>query len=161
MTLGIDARLWTLPEHTATELFIGGQWREASDGGTFTDLNPATDRPLAQIAAATAQDIDDAVRAARAQLGGEWGSLPGAARGRMLNKVADLIERDGEILARLEALDVGKPVGQPDHARHPDGRRHVPALRRLGRQDHRRRPSRRPATSASPPTPTPSASRSA
>ena len=126
-----------LPDGTATELFIGGQWRAASDGGTFTDLNPATARPLAQIASGTAQDIDDAVRAARTQLNGEWGSLPGAARGRILNKVADLIERDGEILARLEALDVGKPVGQPTMLDIPHGRRHVPALRRLGRQDHR------------------------
>ncbi|TQC37720.1 aldehyde dehydrogenase family protein, partial [Rhodococcus sp. WS4] len=102
-----------LPDETATQLFIGGQWRAASDGGSFTDLNPATGRPLAQIASGTAQDIDDAVRAARSQLNGEWGSLPGAARGRILNKIADLIERDGELLARLEALDVGKPVGQP------------------------------------------------
>ncbi|WP_009475607.1 phenylacetaldehyde dehydrogenase StyD [Rhodococcus sp. JVH1] len=102
-----------LPDGVATQLFIGGQWRPASDGGTFTDLNPATGKPLVDVSAGTAQDIDDAVRAARTQLNGEWGSLPGAARGRILNKVADLIERDGEILARLEALDVGKPVGQP------------------------------------------------
>ncbi|WP_124396592.1 aldehyde dehydrogenase family protein, partial [Rhodococcus wratislaviensis] len=95
-----------LPDATATELFIGGQWRPASDGGTFTDLNPATGKPLVDVSAGTGQDIDDAVRAARTQLNGEWGSLPGAARGRILNKVADLIERDAEILARLEALDV-------------------------------------------------------
>ncbi|HJT94064.1 MAG TPA: aldehyde dehydrogenase family protein, partial [Mycobacterium sp.] len=76
-----------LPDATATELFIGGQWRPASDGGTFTDLNPATGKPLVDVSAGTGQDIDDAVRAARTQLNGEWGSLPGAARGRILNKV--------------------------------------------------------------------------
>lgn len=51
--------------------------------------------------------------AARAQLEGEWGALPGAARGQILHRIAYLIERDAEKLATLEALDVGKPVGQP------------------------------------------------
>ncbi|WP_433710203.1 phenylacetaldehyde dehydrogenase StyD [Nocardia sp. CA-084685] len=102
-----------LPEGTPTSLFIDGKWREATDGGTFTDINPATGAELEVLAAAGAADVDQAVAAARAQLDGEWGALPGAARGRILNKVADLIERDTDILARLEALDVGKPIGQP------------------------------------------------
>ncbi|KZF06374.1 MAG: aldehyde dehydrogenase family protein [Rhodococcus sp. (in: high G+C Gram-positive bacteria)] len=103
----------SLPQNTATQLFVAGQWRGASDGGTFTDLNPTTGQPLVDIASATAQDVDAAVRAARAQLGGEWGATPGVTRGKLLNRVADLIERDGDLLARLEAHDVGKPVGQP------------------------------------------------
>lgn len=102
-----------LPEGTATRLFIAGRWQDASDGGTFVDLNPSTGKPLVDIASGTADDIDAAVRAARAQLDGEWGSTPGAVRGRFLNRIADLIERDGDLLARLEAHDVGKPVGQP------------------------------------------------
>jgi betaine-aldehyde dehydrogenase len=50
---------------------------------------------------------------ARAQLEGDWAAMPGAERGRILNRVADLIERDGERLAQLESLDIGKPAGQP------------------------------------------------
>lgn len=102
-----------LPEGTATRLHINGEWRDASDGGTFTDVNPTTAQPLSEIASATAADVDAAVSAARTQLGGEWGSTPGVVRGKLLNRIADLIERDGDLLSRLEALDIGKPVGQP------------------------------------------------
>ncbi|TQR84319.1 aldehyde dehydrogenase family protein [Mycobacterium hodleri] len=102
-----------LPHGTPLELFINGQWRQATGGATLPDYNPATEELLAEIAAATADDVDTAVKAARAQLQGEWGALSGGARGQILNRVADLIERDGETLATLEALDIGKPVGQP------------------------------------------------
>jgi len=102
-----------LPAGSPTELLINGQWRPSASGATFTDLNPATEQPLAEIAAATVDDVDAAVRAARAQLNGEWGSTAGVQRGRILARVADLIERDGDTLAQLEALDIGKPVGQP------------------------------------------------
>lgn len=113
MTAVQDTTAPSLPENSATGLYIDGRWRDASDGGTFTTVNPTTGRPLSDIAAGTATDVDAAVRAARAQLGGEWGATPGAVRGQLLNRIADLIERDGDLLARLEALDVGKPVGQP------------------------------------------------
>jgi acyl-CoA reductase-like NAD-dependent aldehyde dehydrogenase len=102
-----------LPPGAATNLLIGGAWRPATGRATFTDINPATEQPLAAVAAGTAEDIDAAVRAARTALDGDWGAMPGAARGRILSAIADLIERDAEALARLEALDVGKPVGQP------------------------------------------------
>ncbi|MGC0364629.1 acyl-CoA reductase-like NAD-dependent aldehyde dehydrogenase [Rhodococcus sp. 27YEA15] len=113
MTALSDTASPSLPSGTATQLCIGGQWRDASDGGTFTDINPTTAQPLAEIASATAADVDAAVRAARGQLDGEWGATPGVVRGKLLGVVADLIERDGDLLAGLEALDVGKPVGQP------------------------------------------------
>ncbi len=102
-----------LPAGTPTQLFLNGNWQPASDGGVFTNINPATEQVLAEVSAGTPDDIDAAVRAARAQLGGQWGATPGAVRGQILNKIADLIERDIDILATLEALDVGKPVGQP------------------------------------------------
>ncbi|HJT93992.1 MAG TPA: aldehyde dehydrogenase family protein [Mycobacterium sp.] len=102
-----------LPDGSATSLFVAGRWREATDGATFVDLNPATETELAVVASATVEDVDEAVRAARAQLDGEWGAMSGAARGRILNAVADLIERDSDILAKLESLDIGKPLGQP------------------------------------------------
>ncbi|OBB99588.1 phenylacetaldehyde dehydrogenase StyD [Gordonia sp. 852002-50395_SCH5434458] len=102
-----------LPADTAVDLYVGGQWRAAAEGATFDDLHPASGRVLARVASASATDVDDAVGAARAQLDGEWGATPGVVCGQILSRVAELIERDAEILARLEALDVGKPVGQP------------------------------------------------
>ncbi|KAA9158115.1 aldehyde dehydrogenase family protein [Amycolatopsis acidicola] len=102
----------TSTETLPTQLFLAGGWR-AGGGGTFPVLNPATEEKLTDVAAASAADVDEAVSAARAQLSGEWAALPGSQRGRILAKVADLIERDAGELARLEAIDVGKPVGQP------------------------------------------------
>jgi betaine-aldehyde dehydrogenase len=95
-----------------TQMFLAGNWQDGGDG-TFTDLNPATGKPLAEIASASAGDVHTAVMAARAQLSGEWAAMTGSQRGLILYRVADLIERDAEKLARLEALDIGKPVGQP------------------------------------------------
>src|ERR1700678_1160028 len=99
------------PDELATKLFVGGVWRDAAD--TFTDINPATEQPIGEIAAGSREDIDAAVGAARTALDGAWGALSGRDRGRLLERVAVLIERDGEILARLEALDIGKPLAQP------------------------------------------------
>ena len=94
-----------------TQLFIGGDWRDASDGGTFTAIAPATERELAELASASAADVDAAVGAARAQFdGGAWAQLTGADRGLLLHRLADLIERDLETFATLEAHDVGRPV---------------------------------------------------
>jgi betaine-aldehyde dehydrogenase len=94
-----------------TDLYIDGVWTPA--GGTFDDLNPATGEVLAKVANANSEDVSRAVKAARAALDGEWGNTAGIERGRLLHRVADLIARDADHLARLEALDIGKPVGQP------------------------------------------------
>jgi betaine-aldehyde dehydrogenase len=100
--------------HTPTGLFIGGAWRDASDGGTFDVVSPTSERVIATIASATADDVDAAVRAARAQAdGGEWARMTGADRGRLLYRLADAMERDLEILATLEGHDVGKPAFEP------------------------------------------------
>lgn len=94
------------------QMLIDGHW-SAGSAGTFVDLNPVTEEVLTHVASASAEDVDRAVASARAQLDGEWAAMPGAARGRILSRVADLIERDADRLAELEALDVGKPAGQP------------------------------------------------
>ncbi|ANW67251.1 betaine-aldehyde dehydrogenase [Mycobacterium sp. djl-10] len=94
-----------------TDMFIDGAWTAAQE--TFDDLNPATGEVLAKIANSSAADVDRAVVAARRALDGHWGDTPGVTRARLLNRLADLIERDAAMLARLEALDIGKPVGQP------------------------------------------------
>jgi betaine-aldehyde dehydrogenase len=104
-----------LTDHTvidAESVLIDGAWRRTA-GGSFDDLNPATGRVIARVADGTADDIDAAVKAARSALNGAWRATPGPVRGLLLNRIADLLERDAEELARLEALDIGKPVGQP------------------------------------------------
>jgi len=105
-------RRMTTTQEIHDRLLINGTWQDGT-GGTVSDLNPATEEVLAEVRAASPADVDSAVQAARAQLDGEWGATPGPARGRILNRIADLVERDAEHLARLEALDVGKPIGQP------------------------------------------------
>jgi betaine-aldehyde dehydrogenase len=149
-----------LPDDTPVELYINGQWRPATGTATLPDYNPASEELLAQIAAGTPDDIDAAVKAARAQLHGEWGGLPGVARGQILNRVADLIERDGEVLATLEALDIGKPIGQPMMLDVPNA---AATFRHFAGRPTKSRaaPSRRPVTWAGLRTPIPSANPSA
>ena len=106
-----DVRSSMTKDSFRTGLFIDGKWRAAAS--TFDDLNPATGKVIVRIAAGDELDVDDAVRAARRALTGEWADMPGAGRAALLNRLADLIERDADELARLEAIDVGKPVGQP------------------------------------------------
>lgn len=96
------------------QMYVNGKWTDASNGETFDVINPATEAVLSSVAAGSAQDIDAAVKAARAQFdGGEWSNMPGAQRARLLNRLADLLERDKEYLAKLESADVGKPLFEP------------------------------------------------
>jgi len=100
-----------LPE---TRLFIGGTWRDATGGTTFTVIAPATEQPIAEVAAATDADVDAAVAAARAQSdGGPWSRTSGGERAKLLWRIADLVEADAERLAHLEAIDVGRPIAEP------------------------------------------------
>ncbi|KQR97946.1 betaine-aldehyde dehydrogenase [Williamsia sp. Leaf354] len=95
-----------LPDPT---LRIGGVGVAASDGGTYTSINPADESTVVEIAAATADDVDRAVAASRAVFdSGVWSELPGSERGRILARAADLIEADAENLAALEAVEMGK-----------------------------------------------------
>jgi aldehyde dehydrogenase len=97
-----------------TELFIGGEWRAASDDGSFEVVAPASEEHLATVASASAADVDAAVAAARAQAdGGAWATMHGADKGILMNRLADAMERDLETFATLEALDVGRPAMEP------------------------------------------------
>ena len=96
------------------DAYIGGKWRPAADGATFTVLNPALDEPVAEVAAASKRDIDAAVHAARHQLReGEWSRISGRDRGKILRELACLVDRDREVLAKIEAIDVGRPIREP------------------------------------------------
>jgi acyl-CoA reductase-like NAD-dependent aldehyde dehydrogenase len=93
------------------KMLIGGQWVEAASGKTFDTINPSTGQVLAKVAQAEAEDIDRAVAAARRAFeSGPWPKLTPSQRGRLLWKVADLIEQHAEELAKLETLDNGKPI---------------------------------------------------
>jgi aldehyde dehydrogenase (NAD+) len=95
------------------QVFIGGRWRDAAGGKTLVLTNPSDGSALANIARGTAEDIDAAVAAARASLdGGPWGRLAAAERGRVLAEMGRRVLQQADELARLEALDVGKPLKQ-------------------------------------------------
>ena len=100
-----------LPFDTA-QLLIGGAWRSAASGETLLLENPSDGSPLAPIARGDAADIDAAVQAARAALDGDWGRLTATERGRVLSRIGVAVAAQADELARLEALDVGKPLKQ-------------------------------------------------
>jgi aldehyde dehydrogenase (NAD+) len=100
-----------LPRIHQTECFIGGRWTPSVSGRTFETVNPATEEVIAQVAEGDAADVDLAVKAARHALEqGPWGRMDARDRGRLLYKLADLIEENAEELAALETLDNGKPI---------------------------------------------------
>jgi phenylacetaldehyde dehydrogenase len=92
------------------QLFIGGQWAEAASGKTCETPNPATGETLAWIAEGDAEDINRAVRVARAAFEtGLWSRLTPSERGRIIWRIGDLILEHADELAQLESLDNGKP----------------------------------------------------
>src|SRR5580658_7835032 len=95
----------------ATRLLIDNRWVNSESGRTFATTNPATGEEIAQVAEADSADVDKAVRAARAAFDtrSAWRKMSAAERGRMLNRLADLIEQNADELALLESLDNGKP----------------------------------------------------
>ena len=93
------------------KMLIGGQWVAAASGKTFETLNPATGKTLAQVAEGDAEDINRAVVAARKAFeSGPWPKMTPSQRGRLLWRVAELIEEHADELAMLETLDNGKPI---------------------------------------------------
>jgi len=91
------------------QMFINGEWVDASDGKKFLSINPTTSQAWAQIPEATAEDVDQAVRAAHhAFTEGPWASAVPTERGRYLHKLADLLADKSEELGRVETIDTGK-----------------------------------------------------
>jgi len=93
------------------KLFIGGQWRDAATDARIAVVDPASEREIAHIAAATARDVDEAVDAAYTVFTDRrWRRMRPLDRGRLLERLAILIEREIDDLAALETLDNGKPL---------------------------------------------------
>ena len=94
------------------KLLIGGDWVSAASGRTFETLDPATEAVICAVPRGGAADVEAAVRAADAALRGPWSAMTPFDRGRMLMRLADLVDENREALAELERRDVGKPVSE-------------------------------------------------
>jgi phenylacetaldehyde dehydrogenase len=93
------------------KMLINGKWVDAASGKTFPSYNPATGEVLAYVAEGDREDIDRAVKAARAAFeSGPWSKLTPSERGRLIWKLADLLEENLEEFAELETMDNGKPL---------------------------------------------------
>jgi phenylacetaldehyde dehydrogenase len=94
------------------KMLIDGKWVNAASGKTFPTYNPATGEVLAQVAEGDRADIDAAVKAARRAFdSGPWPRMTASERGKLVWKLADLLEEHLEEFATLETLDNGKPLG--------------------------------------------------
>src|SRR5437763_10293588 len=92
-------------------MLIGGRWVDSQSGKTFPTVNPATGEVICQVAEGDKADVDLAVKAARKAFEeGPWPKMSASERGRLLHRLADLIEQNKEDLAALETLDNGKPL---------------------------------------------------
>ncbi len=99
------------PRIRHTECFIDGRWVSAVSGKTFATYDPATETEIAQVAEGDAADVDRAVQAARRAFeSGDWPKMDARDRGKLMFRLADLIEEEIDELAALETLDNGKPI---------------------------------------------------
>jgi aldehyde dehydrogenase (NAD+) len=99
-----------------TKLLIDGKWRDSASGKTFETINPATEEVITAVAEGDKADIDLAVKAARKAFdSGPWRKMDARDRGRLLYKLADLIESHVDELSELEVLDNGKPISEARH----------------------------------------------
>src|SRR5258708_13029601 len=96
------------------KMLIDGKWVNAASGKTFPSYNPATGEVLAQVAEGDRQDIDAAVKAARKVFdSGPWSRLTASERGKLVWKLADLLQEHLEEFATLDTLDNANPLPMP------------------------------------------------
>jgi len=101
------------------QLLINGEWRDSASGATMPVVNPATEEVIAEVAAATRDDVDAAVAAARAALSGPWGKMSARERGRLVWKLGERLMEQVDEVARLETLHNGKPIMESRHIEIP------------------------------------------
>ena len=106
--IGVRPRV-ELPPPLQTRILVNNEWIDSQSGKTFATTNPSTGEEICQVAEADASDVDLAVKAARKAFDGPWRKMSATERGRLLGRLADLIESHADELARLETLDNGKP----------------------------------------------------
>src|SRR5215831_554051 len=106
-----QARKAQPPKVKDQPMLIGGKWVDSQSGKTFPTVNPATGETICQVAEGDKADVDLAVKAARKAFeSGPWAKMNASERGRLINRLADLIEQNKDELAALESLDNGKPL---------------------------------------------------
>lgn len=106
-----EPQVYSAPKVRQTKLLIDGKWVDSASGKTFATYNPATEEKIADVAEGDAADIDRAAKAARKAFeSGPWSKMDARDRGRLMNRLADLIEENFDELAALETLDNGKPI---------------------------------------------------
>src|SRR5256885_5351008 len=105
----LDARVIHFIGRTS-QILIDGKWSGAASGKTFNTYNPATGEVLARVAEGDREDIDRAVKAARKAFDGPWSRMTASERGKLMWRLADLLEQHLEEFATLETLDNGKPL---------------------------------------------------
>jgi aldehyde dehydrogenase (NAD+) len=91
--------------------FINNEWVKGVDGKTFETINPSTEEVITSVCEATEKDVDIAVAAARKAFDGSWRKVTPEDRGKLLVKLADLIEKNADLIAAVESLDNGKALG--------------------------------------------------
>jgi aldehyde dehydrogenase (NAD+) len=111
MATAIQPKPGRKPQVRETQCLINGKWQAAKSGKTFDTINPATEEVIAKVAEGDAADVDLAVKAAREAFeNGPWSKMDARDRGKLMNRLADLIEEELDDLAALETLDNGKPI---------------------------------------------------
>jgi aldehyde dehydrogenase (NAD+) len=101
----------TAPKVDYQKMFIGGKWVDSVSGKRFATVNPTTGETICEVAEGDKADVDLAVKAARKAFeSGPWSRMNPSERGRLMNKLADAIEKNINELAALETLDNGKPI---------------------------------------------------
>src|SRR5690606_21315598 len=91
-------------------LFIDGSWRDSAGGQSFDAINPFNRQAWARIPQAGAADVADAIAAARAAFTNTWGKMPGVERGKLMLRLAELLEAEADAMAVLETTDNGKVI---------------------------------------------------
>jgi (Z)-2-((N-methylformamido)methylene)-5-hydroxybutyrolactone dehydrogenase len=92
------------------QLYIDGQWRDASDGATMPAVNPYDQSVHATVPVATAGDVEEAIAAARRAFDSHWSRTTPGERAKLLNRFADLLDADADRMALLETTDNGKVI---------------------------------------------------
>jgi len=104
-----------------TRLFINGEFVDAKSGQTFATINPATEEKIADVASGGAEDVDAAVKAARAQMepASEWQKMKPRDRAKIMWRLADMLMSRAEEIGRIETIDNGKPIFESQYVDTP------------------------------------------
>lgn len=96
-----------------TDILIDGKWGKSSDGDAFLSVNPSTGETIANIASASAADIEHATSIAKARFDqGAWSRMPQRKRIKVMFRFADLVEENANIFAALDTIEMGKPISE-------------------------------------------------